>query len=198
MKLATGRIFMVTEEELMMKQAFVSLFALMLLSQPGIAADNGKPAGPLDKFNGIGRMQDFRAAMPDERRGWELLRDRHPEKAAERFQAAINTYANLPLAYLGLGVANERLNNLDAALTAYRGAIKCDTNNWRAWKRLGNLLYQQDKFTEARDALANAVALHPPAKARQQIDKMIQAVEAAKKNGHADRTQMPDTGEEPD
>jgi tetratricopeptide (TPR) repeat protein len=143
-------------------------------------------------------MEDFQAAIPHEKQGWEALHSKQPQEAIEHFKAALAKYPNLPHAYMGLGLANERLNKLDDAQSAYRSAIKCDTNNWRPWKRLANLLYQQNKFTESRDALANALALHPPAQAKQQMDQMIQAVEAAKRNGHADKVGIGDQGEESD
>ncbi|HEY9793410.1 MAG TPA: tetratricopeptide repeat protein [Candidatus Obscuribacterales bacterium] len=181
-----------------MKQVLSSVLAMIFLGAPVGAEQERKVATPIDKFNGIGRQQDFQAAIPHERKGWEALHNKQPKEAIEHFKAALAAYPNLFHAYMGLGIASERLNQLDDAQTAYRSAIKCDTNNWRPWKRLANLLYQQNKFTESRDALANAMALHPPAPAKRQMDQMIQAVEAAKRNGHADSVGIKDTGEESD
>ena len=181
-----------------MKQVFSSVLAMVLLCAPVGAAQEKKGSGPIDTFNGMGRQQDFDAAIPHERQGFAQLRNKQPKAAIEQFKAALAKYPNLFHAYMGLGLAHERLNQLDDAQDAYRSAIKCDTGNWRPWKRLANLLYQQNKFTESRDALASALALHPPAPAKAQMDQMIQAVEAAKRNGHADAVGIKDTGEASD
>jgi Tfp pilus assembly protein PilF len=184
----------------LMKRIGFSLLALILLCTPAYAAEQPKKGagGPLDKFTGLGRKQDFDKAIPEERHAWEAMRNKQPKVAVDHFKAAIAAYPNVPRAFLGMGIAYERLNELDKAQAAYRDAIKCDTSAWAPWKRLGNLLYQQEKFAEAREAFGNALALHPPQQAAAQLETMIQAVEAAKRNGHADVVGRPDTGEDPD
>ena len=183
-----------------MKKTCLSLVLLAITSCPVLAEDAKKPSHPVDHFSGIGRIEDFKAALPDENAGWEALHDKRFKDAVDKFRSATSKFANLPHAYMGMGTAFEKLGDMKEAESSYRSAIKLDTNNWRGYKRLANLLYQDQKYDEARRALADDASLKPPKKAQDQIDKMIQSIEAARKNGHADRTNLDDndTGQEAD
>ena len=86
-----------------------------------------------------------------------------------------------------MGEAIERKGGTNEdAEAAYRMSIKLNTDDYRAWHKLGGILYSEKKFPEARKALGKAIMLSPPARERRIIDRIIVAVEAAEGNGQVD------------
>lgn len=134
----------------------------------------------LDKFSGFGRREDFETAMKEERAGWRRFLEKDYDQAIKKFKIAVQIYPNLPCAYLGTGESIEKAagSNQDAE-DAYRTAIKLNTDDYRAWHKLGGILYNEKKYPEARKALANAQSLNPPPRERRLIDRMIGIVDSA-------------------
>jgi tetratricopeptide (TPR) repeat protein len=146
--------------------------------------DKSEQSANLDTYQGVGLRKDFDVAIQSEKRGFELLKQHRADKALDKLQEAVGTYPCLPKAHYHIGRIREKQgDSLKAAEDAYRNSLKYDTTNYRVWKQLAGVLYQQQKYVEARHCLANAVALRPPAHARIEIDKMIQAVGDAEKSG---------------
>jgi Flp pilus assembly protein TadD len=132
-----------------------------------------------DTFKDVGRQEDFTAAMPLERKGIRQLNNGRYAEAEASFRAALKQYPSLAQAYHGLGVALEKQGtNLADAEAAYRSSLKLNTTNFKVWKRLANILYQEKKYSDARKAIADAISLNPPPKVRRELDAMIRTVEA--------------------
>ncbi len=146
--------------------------------------------GPIDmsKFPGVGSIDSWKTSVPEFRVGMEKMRAHRWDEAIEHFRASIALYEYQPRAWLEIGKATEAKGGLvEDAEKSYRQCLKLDNQSWAGWKNLGNVLYMQKRYPEAREAVSSALQLRPPAKATQQLEKMVQMLDAASRNA--------DTGE---
>ena len=146
--------------------------------------------GPIDmsKFPGVGSIDSWKTSVPEFRVGMEKMRAHRWDEAIEHFRASIALYEYQPRAWLEIGKATEAKGGLvEDAEKSYRQCLKLDNQSWAGWKNLGNVLYIQKRYPEAREAVSNALQLRPPAKASQQLEKMVQMLDSASRDS--------DTGE---
>lgn len=137
-----------------------------------------------NKFPGTGSFEAWKTSVPEYQAGLRSMRNKRWDDAIGHFKASLALYEFQPKCWLEIGRAMEaRDGDPHEAENAYRQALKLDSSNWRAWKRLGNVLLVQKKYSAAREAVSNAIALNPPQQARNELDKMIQAIEAGEKSG---------------
>jgi tetratricopeptide (TPR) repeat protein len=180
----------------MTKKQVVAMLLALGTSMASFAAAQAEPymdpayEGPvkkhpmnLDKYTGIGSQDAYNSAKPEMEKGWECLAQKQWDQAINHFRAAIALYPNLPKTYIGIGRALEGKHASNADIeTAYKESLKLDSANWRAWKRLANVLYEQKKYGEARQALGSAISLNVPPKPRAELDNMIKAIDSQLKN----------------
>lgn len=159
-----------------MRLALALILTLSLTGTPALS--QGKQ---VDKptFSGIGRMEDWKASLPEFRAGQNSMRQKSWDDALNHFRASLDLYKYQPKVWIEIGRAIEAKNgNITEAEIAYKNATKLDTSNWHAWKRLANVLLIQKKFREAREAAASALSLNPPPKERAEVDRLIQSIDA--------------------
>lgn len=141
--------------------------------------------GPIDmsKFPGMGSIDNWKASVPEFRVGMEKMKAHRWDEAIEHFRASIALYEYQPRAWLEIGKATEAKGGLVSdAEKSYRQCLKLDNQSWAGWKNLGNVLYMQKRYPEAREAVSNALQLRPPAKASQQLGKMVQMLDSASRD----------------
>ena len=90
----------------------------------------------------------------------ELARNKFPEAKA-RFEAAIAIYPQFATAYNYLGVAEIRAGETAPAQAAFQQATKLNDKYADALLNLGKIMYQQQKYAEAEQALGRVVSLDP-------------------------------------
>lgn len=90
----------------------------------------------------------------------ELAKNKFPEAKA-RFQAAIAIYPQYATAYNYLGVAEIRGGETALAQAAFQQATKLNDKYSDALLNLGKIMYQQQKYAEAEEALGRVVSLDP-------------------------------------
>lgn len=165
--------------------------AACLLATVGFLPVDAKPQ-PLteeqervqNKFPGVGSFEAWKTSVPEYQAGLRSMRNRRWDDAIGHFKASLNLYSYQAKAWIEIGRALEaRDGDPHEAENAYREALKVDSANWRAWKRLGNVLLIQKQYPAAREAVSNAIALNPPPQARAELDKLIQGIEAGQKSG---------------
>jgi tetratricopeptide (TPR) repeat protein len=176
-----------------MKQSWVCVaVGYLLMLGSSVSADEKKRQGEFDAYKGVGLIENFRTAFGEEKRGIELIHQRNWDQASARLKAAVKTYPELPKAHFWLGFAQEKLGHQQEAEKEYRTSLKLDTNAIRVWRALARILYTEGKYTEAREACANGIAMRPAKKQREQLDNMIKLIDAAEKGGHADAVNCDD------
>lgn len=146
-------------------------------------ADDIEAPVDMSKFPGAGSIDAWKTSVPEFRSGMEQMRQHKWDDAIAHFRASIALYQYQPRAFLEIGKAIEAKDGLVSdAENAYRQCIKLDSQSWAGWKGLSNTLYIQKRYAEAREAVSNALNLNPPPKAREQMDKLVQMINAAKQN----------------
>jgi tetratricopeptide (TPR) repeat protein len=151
-------------------------------SGPNRADGNNKTASK-NKFPGVGSIDDWKASVPEYQAGLEKMKLHRWDEAIAHFRATLALYAYQPAAWLEIGRCTEKKDGLlSEAEAAYRQCLKLDSQYWRGWKHLGNVLYMQKKYDEARQSVSNAMELHPPAQEKTEIRKMIQMIDSGMKD----------------
>lgn len=143
--------------------------------------------GPVDmsKFPGVGSIDSWKTSVPEFRSGMDKMKDHRWDEAISHFRASIALYEYQPRAFLEIGKATEAKGGLVAdAEKSYRQCVKLDNQSWAGWKNLGNVLFMQKRYPEAREAVSNALALNPPSLAHQRLDKMVQMIDAGQRDSN--------------
>ena len=81
-------------------------------------------------------------------------------QAVAQFRRAL-AYLNLPEAYHNLGLAYSRMGRPDAAIQAFRDAVRLRPTYAAAYAGLGEALLAAGETDEAREALERVIALQP-------------------------------------
>lgn len=176
-----------------MKKSVCALLSAFVLVSACLAVDAkpGKQRGDANStgngmgngFPGMGSIEAWRGSRPDFEAGVRSMKARKWDDAVQHFKASLAMYPYQPKAWIEIGRANEERDGaVEEAEKDYREALKLDTSNWHAWKRLANVLLIQKRYNEAREAASSAIELNPPAQARAELDNMIKAIEAGKRN----------------
>lgn len=139
----------------------------------------------LEKFPGVGSIDSWKTSVPEFRAGMDKMKEKSWDEAIAHFRASIALYEYQPRAYLEIGKAIEAKNGLISdAERAYRQCVKLNNQSWAGWKALSNVLFIQKRYGEAREAVSNALNLNPPARAREQMDKLVQMIDSSQKNSN--------------
>ena len=83
----------------------------------------------------------------------------HPAEAKLAYEAALVRWPDHPVASLGLGNAAYRLRDLKSAESAYRRTAEAHPGSADAWNNLAQVLFEQGRKAEAREAALRAVTL---------------------------------------
>ena len=139
----------------------------------------------MSKFPGVGSIDSWKTSVPEFRVGMEKMKAKRWDEAIQHFRASIALYEYQPRAFLEIGKATEAKGGLiEDAERSYRQCVKLDNQSWHGWKCLSNVLYMQKRYDEAREAISNALNLNPPARAKQQMDKIVQMIDAGQRNSN--------------
>lgn len=159
------------------------------------SADEEDLEAPVDmsKFPGVGSIDSWKTSVPEFRVGMEKMKAHRWDEAIQHFRASIALYEYQPRAFLEIGKATEAKGGLiEDAERSYRQCVKLNNQSWNGWKCLANVLYMQKRYPEAREAVSNALNLNPPAKARQQMDKIVQMIDSGQRDAN---TESQNTGQ---
>jgi Tetratricopeptide repeat len=88
--------------------------------------------------------------------GYRELNAGHLDKALDLLKKSVTLKPEFAKAWSALGNALEEATEDDAALTAYRQALKYDTAQWRPMFALGRILIRKRQMSEAIDRLEAA------------------------------------------
>lgn len=81
-------------------------------------------------------------------------------KAISEFNLAVKFDAKLAQGYYSIGVANEKLNRMPAAIKAFEEAIKTDKGKFEiAIFEIGKIYYNQNKYSKAKEYLNRSLAI---------------------------------------
>jgi tetratricopeptide (TPR) repeat protein len=130
-------------------------------------------------FPGKGDKQQWEKAARIYNEGVDLFHASKTDQAIEKFNQAIATYPYDPNFYNELGLAFDDKGNLAASEAAYRNATALNSRNWKQWGNLGIVLYEQDRFKEAKDAFNQALKLNPPDRDKAAIEENIEIIDEA-------------------
>ena len=95
------------------------------------------------------------------RRGLAYLFGGNPTEAITDFSFAIDHGEATPDAYMFRGMANQRTDNIDAALADYTQAINLDPTRAVAWHRRGMIYMDRKDYQQAYENLNVAVQIQP-------------------------------------
>jgi tetratricopeptide (TPR) repeat protein len=121
--------------------------------------------------------------------GIQLLHRHKYQEAAAKFQAAVDLYDFDGDFYHNLGLAHSKLHRYSAAEQAYRRAIELRANDWDDWCNLASVLFDQNRFGECREALANAARCSPTSYGQNHIDWFLEQL-ARKEKEEKDASAM--------
>jgi tetratricopeptide (TPR) repeat protein len=140
-------------------------------------------AGELEnEFPGIGSIEAWKSSRPEFANGLAFMRSKQWDQAIARFRAALALYPSDYRCYLEIGRAiEEKGGSVDDAEDAYRSALRLNSQSWRAWKRLANILFIKKKYGDAREAVSNAIQLNPPPRERAELEGMIQSINSGER-----------------
>jgi tetratricopeptide (TPR) repeat protein len=147
------------------------------------ASNKNSQSASKNKFPGVGSYDDWKASLPEYQAGLDKMKEHSWDEAIAHFRATLALYQYQPAAWLEIGRCTEKKGGLvSEAEAAYRQSLKLDSQYWRAWKHLSNVLYMQKKFDEARQSVSNAMNLNPPPADREAMGKMIQMIDSGMKD----------------
>jgi Tfp pilus assembly protein PilF len=144
-------------------ELLAALFSLSLLACGGKPPKTEMPEDPLAAQGGeaAGPTRTPPKASSLVKEGEGLLASGDNVAAKAKFEAQLEQQPKDARAWLGLGLAEEALEHVDAAEKAYRSAIDSDASLAEAHNNLGLLLRDKDKLDEAVHELEAAVRLDP-------------------------------------
>ncbi|HUN87139.1 MAG TPA: tetratricopeptide repeat protein [Terriglobales bacterium] len=94
-----------------------------------------------------------------EEQGDQLRGQRNPAEAIRYYQAALKKDPDNSKLYNKIGMAELRLNHLEAAETAFERAVKIDARNDRALNNMGTVAFAQKNYNRAAKYYKKALAL---------------------------------------
>lgn len=150
---------------------------LIIHSLPALSYKQGE-------FPGRGNRQTWREANALLNAGIDLDDAGNVEMAIARFKLAITKYPFDPDFYLALGQSYEKRNragDMQLAVNSYKQATNIEPGIWQYWNALANPLFRLHKYSEAKDALVEALRLNPPANAVTEIRNSIKQIETKSK-----------------
>jgi tetratricopeptide (TPR) repeat protein len=111
--------------------------------------------GPEVDYRSVRKLDDLTAvALYYSNRGAELVRSGEAMEARHALEIATRLDPELPLAWVNLGVARRRTNDLDGAEAAYRQALELDARTPSAYHNLASLLRLRGRDAEADELMA--------------------------------------------
>ena len=147
------------------------------------AVDTNIQSANKNKFPGVGSIDDWKTSLPEYQAGLQEMKQHRWDRAIAHFRATLALYEYQPAAWLEIGRCIEKKDGLvSEAEEAYRQCLKLDSQYWRGWKHLGNVLYMQKKYDEARQSVSNALDLSPPQLDKEELRKMIQTINSGIKD----------------
>lgn len=105
-----------------------------------------RTAGRVEALHGLGRV---------------ALERGHPRQAASLIEAALAAGPPAPRLYLSLGAALTSAGALDAALHAYRQALRLAPDDGTIYNALGRLFHDTGAFAQARSCYRTAIRVQP-------------------------------------
>ncbi len=139
----------------------------------------------LSKFPGEGSIDAWKESVPEFRAGMDKMKAQRWDEAIAHFKASLALYQFQPRAHLEIGRAIEAKGGLvKDAEESYRNCVRLNSQSWAGWKGLANVLIEQKRYLEAREAVSNGLSLNPPARARQQMDRMVQMINSSEKDAN--------------
>jgi Tfp pilus assembly protein PilF len=136
--------------------------ALLFSLAVGCAGSQPKPAeSPPVEVEAAAPARETPQASAEVREGEQLLQQGDGEGAKAKFEAALAKNPKDPRALLGLGLAEEALGHVDAAVDAYREALEVDGSLAEAHNNLGLILRDKDQLDAAVAELEAAVKADP-------------------------------------
>ncbi len=100
-----------------------------------------------------GIMQQFKQAT-------QLLEDKKYQQAIELFSNIVKKEKRFPAPFVNLAIAYARQNNTEKAEKFFRRALEIDLGHAVANNELGILYRKQGRFSDARKAYENALAVN--------------------------------------
>jgi Flp pilus assembly protein TadD len=94
-----------------------------------------------------------------------LFRENRPSEAIAHLEKAVASEPDYALAHNNLALALVKEGRLDEAEPHFRKAVELDPKYFKAYESLGALYLRQKRFADAVQSLKRAAALHPEAKA---------------------------------
>ncbi len=108
-------------------------------------------------FPGKGNKESWQKATKHYNKGIDYAREKDYANAIKEYNQAIALYPFDPFFFSNLGYALWRRSELKDAETALRKAVALDKTFGGAWENLGNVLYDQGRLVDSRDAFNNAL-----------------------------------------
>ena len=100
----------------------------------------------------VKRISDLTAiAMFHSNKGVEALQEGHLAEALDWLRLAVALDADLPSAWVNLGVARRRTGDLDGAGLAYKRSLEIDPSTYSAYQNLAGVLRLQNRREEAEE-----------------------------------------------
>lgn len=100
----------------------------------------------------VRRIADLTAiAMFHSNKGVEALQKGHLAEALDWLRLAVALDADLPSAWVNLGVARRRAGDFDGASLAYKRSLEIDPSTYSAYQNLAGLLRLQNRTEEAEE-----------------------------------------------
>ena len=159
-----GNAYMATDQPLEASKSFVRAIELT----PDVAAIAHKGAGdaytkldrPKDAYNYYMQALELGYSSPDISKavGVNLMKDKQWQKALKTLTAIESDAPSADL-YLYIGECYENLKRTISAFRAYTRATELDPTSPESYAKLGDLLYWNNEFPQARDAYERALAL---------------------------------------
>lgn len=94
-------------------------------------------------------------------KGHEALAKNKYEDAQKNLEKAVAEYPKYAIAWYDLGVAQEKLNNLDGARKSYAQALSADSKYINPYNTLANIAAHENKWQEVADITDRMIRLNP-------------------------------------
>lgn len=154
----------------------LSVFCVIVIGASWSPASSAYEPG---KFPGKGSKQAWIRSTAPFNEGVDLFRAKKWDAAIAKYQEANSIYPYSDGHVLNLGLAyvkRAKPGDLAKAEAAYRKAAELCPTDWRNWNALANLMGNQQRYKECREAAVNAMNCNPPADKAAGIEKTIKSL----------------------
>lgn len=134
------------------------------------------------EFSGKGDYEAFCKATELVNTGVALLNKNNIDEAIAKFKSAIQLYPDHPKAHDNLGIAYRKKLQLSLAEGECKRSTELDGKNWKSWRNLATVYYDERKYDAAIAAYRSALAAKPPAVKAAAITQDIQYMLDLKKS----------------